>query len=136
MKKLTNVGLALIAMLVFNNISDAQAVKASYSIAAEEPLKVTYLGDDGEFLRFQVTVLPNEHGKTRFVIDDKNEGELYSSGVVSNLNLTTVKIEKKKADQVLNFKLMVRGKTYSKSFSVNTDVIETTTVAEGDVTRL
>ena len=87
MKKLTNVGLALIAMLVFNNISDAQAVKASYSIAAEEPLKVTYLGDDGEFLRFQVTVLPNEHGKTRFVIDDKNEGELYSSGLVSNLNL-------------------------------------------------
>ncbi|MEP7141827.1 MAG: hypothetical protein ABI707_03095 [Ferruginibacter sp.] len=136
MTTLKNIVLAAVSFVIFSNITHAQAVKASYSKNAEEPLKVKYLGDDGEYLLFQVTLQSSDHAKAKFAIEDKTEGEIYSSGFVTDLKVSTVKIEKKDADQVLNFKLIFKMKTYSKSFSVNTNLVKTTTVSEGDITRL
>jgi hypothetical protein len=136
MTKLKNIAVAVAALVIFTNITYAQAVKASYSVHAEEPLKVTYLGNDGEYLLFTVTLQSNEPSKAKFSIEDKNEGEIYSSGLAASLKTTTVKIEKQAADQVLNFKLVLGKETYSRSFSVNTNLVETTTVEERDLTKL
>ena len=103
---------------------------------AEEPIKVKYLGDDGEYLLFQVTLQANSPAFGIFEIEDKKEGELYSSNLETNFKVQTVKIEKRDDGQVLNFKLMAGKKTYSKSFSVNTSLVETTTVSEADITKL
>ncbi|MEO5890329.1 MAG: hypothetical protein ABIQ31_08760 [Ferruginibacter sp.] len=136
MTKLKNIVLAAASLIIFANITNAQAVKASYSVNAEEPLKVKYLGDDGDYLLFKVTLESTEPAKAKFAIDDKNEGEIYASGLTNILKVSTVKIEKRDTDQVLNFRLVVGKKTYVKSFSVNTSIVETTTVSEGDITKL
>jgi hypothetical protein len=135
MTKLKNIVVAVVSLVIFSNITYAQAVKAGYSVNAEEPLTVKYLGDEGEYLLFQVTLQSKDNAKAKFAIEDKNEGELYSSGW-TGLKSATVKIEKTDADQVLNFKLVLGKRTYSKSFSVNTSLVETTTVSESDVTKL
>lgn len=135
MTKLKNIVLAFAAIVIFSNITNAQTVKASYSLNAVEPISVKYLGDDGEYLLFQVTLQSTNPALGVFEIEDKNEGELYSSALESNYKVQTVKIEKRDG-QVLNFKLMFGKKTYSKSFSVNTSLVETTTVAETDLTKL
>ncbi|MEP7108092.1 MAG: hypothetical protein ABI760_08915 [Ferruginibacter sp.] len=136
MTKFKNIVVAAASLVIFTNITHAQAIKASYSVSAEGPLKVTYLGDDGDYLLFQVTLQSADLKRGVFAIEDKNEGELYSSGLTTNLKTSTIKIEKRKDDQVLDFKLYLGKKTYSKSFSVNTSLVETTTVAETDITKL
>jgi len=135
MSKFKNTLLATLMLLLFSNVTTAQALTTNYSVNVEEPVKVKYLGDDGEFLLFQVTLPSNETANAKFVIYDKNVGELYSTRLASNVS--TIKIEKKEqADQVLNFKVVLGKKTYSKSFSVTRNLIETTTVAERDITKL
>lgn len=140
MTKFKNIAVAAVLLVIFSNITYAQSEKAAYpvntSVNAEEPLKVTYIGDDGEYLIFQVTFQSNAPEKGRFVIADKNEGQIYSSVLATNSKVETVKIERSDADQVLNFKLVLGKKTYSKTFSVNTSLVETTTVSEGDITKL
>jgi hypothetical protein len=135
MTKLKNIAVAIASIVIFTNITHAQALKASYSVNYEEPLKVKYLGDDGDYLTFQVTVQSELPGKALFEIADKSEGALYSSNVTPSFKVKTVRIEKR-GDQVLDFKLVVGKKTYSKSFSVNTNQVETTTVAESGITML
>ena len=138
MTKFKNIVLAAVSLVIFANITNAQAIKAKaiYSLNAEEPLQVKYLGDESDYLIFQVTLKSNEPKKALFAIADKREGELYSSGLATNLKVATIKVEKRDADQVLNFKLVLGKKTYSKSFSVNNSLVETTTVAETDITKL
>lgn len=135
MTKFKNIAVAVATLVIFTNITNAQAVKASYPVNSEEPMEVKYLGNDGEYLTFQVSVTPAVSGNASFAIADENEGELYSSNVPSSFKVKTVKIEKR-ADQILDFKLVIGKKTYSKSFTVNTNKVETTTVAESDVTVL
>jgi len=135
MTKLKNIAVAVATLVIFTNITNAQAVKASYPVNYEEPLAVKYLGNDGDYLTFQVTVQPTTPANALFEIADKNEGELYSSSVNPGFKVKTVKIEKRD-DQTLDFKLVVGKKTYSKSFTVNTNKVETTTVAEGNITML
>lgn len=136
MTKFKNIAVAVASIVIFSNITYAQNLKASYSVNAEEPIKVKYLGDDGEYLLFQVTLNPNSAASAVFAIDDKKDGELYSAYLENTAKVQTVKIEKLDNGQVLNFKLMLGKKTYSKTFSVNTSLVETTTVAETDITRL
>lgn len=135
MTSLKNIAIAVASVVLFSNITYAQALKANYSVSYEEPLAVKYLGSDGEYLTFQVTMTPQTEGTALFAIDDKYEGQLYAANVTSPLKVNTVKIEKRD-DQVLNFKLVVGKKTYTKSFSVNTSKVERTTVAENDITML
>ncbi|MEO7767292.1 MAG: hypothetical protein ABIS01_07690 [Ferruginibacter sp.] len=135
MTKLKNILVAAATLVIFTNITHAQSVKASYSANAEEPLKVKYLGDDGSYLLFQVTLQPKGSANALFAIEDKNEGELYSSGLPADVKVQTIKIEKRD-EQVLSFKLFLGSKTFSKSFSVNSHLVETTTVAETDISKL
>jgi len=136
MSNFKNIVIAIASVVVFSNITNAQVVKAGYSVTVEDPLKVKYLGDDGDYLLFQVTLQSNTPANTLFVIDDRNEGEIYSSVLSNNFKVQTVKIEKIESKQVLNFKLVLGRKTYSKSFSVNTRLIPNTTVTETDITKL
>ena len=135
MTKLKNIAVAVASVVLFTNITHAQAIKASFSVNYEEPMAVKYLGTDGDYLTFQVTVKSDIPGNALFAITDNKEGELYASKLTPASRMRTVKIEKK-GDQVLNFNLVIGRKTYSKSFSVNTSKVETTTVAENEVTIL
>lgn len=135
MSTLKNIAVAVASIVIFTNITNAQAVEASYSVNYEEPMAVKYIGSDGDYLTFQVSVKPVVTGKAVFEIIDENEGELYTASLASNFNVKTVKIEKRDG-QVLNFKLVVGKTTYTKSFSVNTNKVETTTVAESDINIL
>ena len=135
MTKLKNIAVAVATLVIFTNITNAQAVKASYTTTYEEPLAVKYIGSDNDYLTFQVTVQSATPKSATFAIDDQKEGELYSSNVTPRFNVKTIKIEKRN-DQVLDFKLVVGKKIYSKSFTVNTNKVETTTVAEADITML
>jgi len=133
MTKLKTIAVAFASIVIFSNITNAQAVKASYSTNFEEPLKVKYLGEDKGYLLFEVTL--QSPASSLFAIADKYEGELYTAYISDRLKVQTVKIEKR-ADQVLNFKLVSGRKTYAKSFEVNTNTVETTTVEEGAVSML
>jgi hypothetical protein len=135
MTKLKNIAVAVASIVIFTNITHAQALKASYSVNYEEPLAVKYLGGDGDYLNFQVTVKTGTTDNASLIIDDKNEGNLYSSKVTPDFSVKTIKIERR-GDQVLDFKLVVGRKTYSKSFTVNTNTVEKTVVAENDATIL
>lgn len=139
MTNLKNIALAFTAMVIFSNITNAQTIKASYTantvVNTAEPINVKYLGDDGEYLLFQVTLQAAQPPFSVFEIEDKTEGQLYSSDLERDFKVKTVKIEKRDG-QVLNFKLIAGKKIFSKSFSVNTSLVETTTVAETDVTKL
>ena len=135
MSTLKNIAVVVASIVIFTNITNAQAVKASYSVKAEEPMAVKYLGNDGNYLTFEVSVEPTVSGTALFEIADKNEGELYTSNLAANSKTKTIKIEKRDG-QVLDFKLVVGKNTYTKSFSVNTNRVETTTVEESSVTIL
>ena len=135
MTKLKNIVLAAISLVIFSNITHAQSLKAGYSVSSEEPLKVKYLGTDDVYLHFEVTMQLQSSSKAVFAVEEKNEGELYSSLVRNNYKVQTVKIEKGSYD-ALNFKLVVGKKTYSKSFAVNTSLVESTLVTASDITKL
>lgn len=136
MKQLKNIAAAVASLVIFSSITNAQtAIPTSYSTTANaEPLAVKYLGSSEEYLVFEVTLV-SANSSALFEIEDQNEGALYSTGLDKNATTKTIKIEKKD-DQVLNFKLSVDKKVYTKSFSVNTSVVEKTTVAENDYTKL
>lgn len=136
MTKFKNILAALVALVIFSNITNAQAVKASYLVSAEEPFKVKYIGADAQYLFFQVSLQNNEAANAKLSINDNKAGEIYSSGYQTNLKVSTVKIERGDLGQQLSFKLIVGSKAYSKSFSVDTRLVETTTVSERDVTKL
>ncbi len=136
MTKFKNIVLAAASLVIFSNITYAQLSKANYSVNAEEPISVKYLGDEGEYLLFQVTLKAENRASALFAIVDKNEGELYSSVFTGSFKVQTIKIEKRDEDQVLNFKLVLGKKTFLKSFSVNTSLVKTVTVAEHDITKL
>lgn len=135
MTKLKNIAIAIASMVIFTNITHAQVVKASYSVNYEEPLDVKYIGKDGNYLTFQVSVQSLTPGNSFLSIADKNEGVIYSLFFTPEFAVHTVKIERKD-DQVLNFKLTMGKDTYSKSFSVNTNKTATTTPAENVIIRL
>jgi hypothetical protein len=135
MTTLKNIAVAVASLVIFTNITNAQTAKSTYSVNYEEPMKVKYLGDDGEYLSFEVTFTSESPKKSRFVIEDKNDAELYGAYFDSKPGKQTIKIEKSEVG-ALNFKLFVDKKMYSKSFSVNTSLVETITVAENDLTKL
>jgi hypothetical protein len=98
-------------------------------------MKVKYLGEGDGYLSFEVTFTSEVPTKSRFIIEDKNEAELYSTYFESGFKKQRIKIEKEDF-KALNFKLFVGKKSYSKSYSVNTSLVETITVDENDLTKL
>ena len=136
MKNLKNIAVAVASMVIFANITNAQTLKANYSVSYEEPLKVKYLGDEGQYLLFEVVLQTGTSANPSFSIKDKKEGEFYSSINEPNLKPRTFKIEKRDDAQVLNFNLVIGKKTYTKTFTVNKTTVEKIDVAERDITKL
>lgn len=128
------IAVAIASFVMTANTVSAQAVQANYTYKAEEPLSVKYLGNDGEYLLFEVAV-SNQSKTATFGISDKTEGELYSFNFNKGVNTKKMKIEKKNYKE-LNFTLRMGKENYKKSFSVNTMRVENTVVAENDITRL
>ncbi len=128
------IAVAIASLIMTANTVSAQAVQASYTYKAEEPLSVKYLGSDGEYLLFEVAVI-NETRNATFGITDKGVGDLYSYNFNKGVNTQKMKIEKKDY-QELNFTLRMGKETYNKSFSVNTMRVENTVVAENEITKL
>ena len=136
MTTLKNLAVAAASLVIFSNITQAQTLKASYTLNANEAFKVKYIGDEGEYLVFKVTLDAPKTANAVFSISDKKEGELYSSYYTGSTNVKTVKIEKTGNSQVLDFKMVVGKKSFSKSFVANTSVVETINVTENSVTKL
>ena len=112
------------------------AIPTSYAtVDNSNGFGVKYLGSDEAYLVFEVKIEAPVLEGASFKVEDGNEGVLYSTNQKDIATLKRVKIEKKDY-QALNFKLVIGKKIYSKSFAVNTSMIERTTVAESDITKL
>jgi hypothetical protein len=136
MTTLKNLAVAAASLVIFSNITHAQTLKASYTVNANDAFKVKYIGDEGEYLVFEVTLDVPKTSNAVFSIYDKSEGELYSSYYAGSAATKTIKIEKTNNSQVLDFKMTVGKKAFSKSFAANTSVVETINVTETSVTKL
>ncbi|GAB2809376.1 hypothetical protein [Ferruginibacter profundus] len=134
MKNLKNITTAFIAVVLFATSASAQTATAK-TAKADEPFTVKYIGNEDDYLYFQVEINTGNSNFSLLKINDKSEGELYSQSWKSNLKLQTFKIEKKDG-QELNFKLLSGSKVYSKTFSATTSLKETTTVNENDMVVL
>lgn len=127
---------AAASLVIFSNITHAQIIKASYTVNANEVFKVKYIGDEGEYLVFKVVLDVPETTKALFSIYDKIEGELYTSFYAGSTTERIIKVERTDNSQVLNFKMKVGKKAFSKSFTTNKSVVETINITETSVTKL
>lgn len=134
MKNLKNIITALIAVVLFATTASAQTTAAN-TAKAEDTFTVKYIGNEENYLYFQVDINTGNNNFSLFKINDNAEGELYSQSWKSGLKTQTFKIEKKDGQQ-LNFRLLSGNKVYSKTFSANTSLKETTTVNENDMVVL
>jgi hypothetical protein len=131
MKNLKNITTAILAVVLFSTAVSAQSLKA---VKSEEPFTVKYIGNEEDYLYFQVEI-NSANSFSLLKINDKAEGELYSQSWKANTKTQTFKIEKKDGQQ-LNFKLLTGNKVYNKSFSATTSLVEKTIVNENDVVVL
>ncbi|MES2891281.1 MAG: hypothetical protein V4725_04690 [Bacteroidota bacterium] len=137
MSTIKNIAAAALSFVLIAGAANAQtAIPTSYaSVTNADEFGVKYLGSDAEYLVFEVKIESPVLESASFKVEDGNEGVLYSANQKDMAAVKRVKIEKKDY-QSLNFKLVVGKKTYSKSFSVNTSMIERTNVAESEITKL
>jgi len=141
MKNLKNITAAILAVAAFATTAAAQTATAktvavqTATTVKEEPFVVKYIGNEDDYLYFQVEINTGNNNFSLLKINDKTEGELYSQSWKSNSKVQTFKIEKKDG-QELNFKLLSGSKVYSKTFSATTSLKETTTVNENDMVVL
>ena len=134
MKNLKNISVAIIAVVLFATTATAQKTVATTE-KSTEPFTVKYIGNEEDYLYFQVEINNVDNKFSLLKINDKAEGELYAQSWKPTLKLQTFKIEKKEG-QELNFKLLSGKKVYSKTFSATTSRNETTTVNENDMVVL
>ena len=134
MKNLKNISTAIIAVVLFATTAAAQTT-VTKTEKANEPFTVKYIGNEEDYLYFQVEINTGDNNFSLLKINDKAEGELYSQSWKPSLKLQTFKIEKKEG-QELNFKLLSGKKVYSKTFSATTSRKETITVNENDMVVL
>ena len=113
----------------------AQNTITPYTVSAEEPLTVRYLGTDGSYLLFEIVVRSTGEKTVSLGISDKAEGDLYVSNFRDSYKVQKIKIEKRDS-QELDFRLGLGKNTYTKSFNVKNNVIENTVVSENDISRL
>jgi hypothetical protein len=121
MTKIKNIVLTLAALVISATAINAAPVNPAKSFLADEPFTVKFIGNDGDYLLFEVIVNSDNTRSTSLKISDKAEGEIYSSNIKSAYKVQTMKIEKRD-DQELDFKLVIGKNVYSKSFAVLTTV--------------
>ena len=119
MKNIKKIAVVLSSIVLFAATANAGSIKNSVPVTSKanftEPLSVSFLGEDANYLYFRVSVAAGSKKNAYFTVSDMIEGELYST-VFSNDNVQTYKIEKREG-QVLDFSLQSGKKFYSKSFS-------------------
>ena len=124
MTKFKTTALALSAIVLFANSSIAATTNPDTAFAAPAaavPLTVEYLGEDGDYRLFRVTVTPGSSKNASFSVNDFTEGEIYAAKF-STEKVQTLKIEKRN-DQNLDFTVSVGGKVFSKSFTIMPTVV-------------
>ncbi len=124
MTKIKNTAVALSAIVLFAGSSFAgTANKTTGGIyyAADEPmaelLSVNYLGEDADYLFFEVSVKAGSNKAVSFEVTDSNEGEELYSATFRADKKQTLKIEKR-LNQELNFNVKAGNKSFTKSFTV------------------
>ena len=119
MKKIKTIAVTLSAIVLFTGAVNAgtsnKILPTVVTVPTTEPLSVSYLGEDANYLYFQVAVIAGSNKTVSFAVSDRVEGELYSI-VFSCDKVQTYKIEKREG-QELEFNLEAGKKTFSKSFS-------------------
>ena len=126
MTKIKTTALAISAILLLANSSNAATknnpdTAAAVQTVTAEPLSVEYLGEDGDYRLFRVTVTPGSSKNVNFSVNDFVEGEIYADKF-STEKVQTLKIEKRN-DQNLDFTVSAGGKTFSKSFTIMPTVV-------------
>lgn len=125
MTKIKNMAVALSAIVLFAGNSFAgtttnKPVNGIYYGYGDEPMAelmtVNYVGENADYLFFEVSVKANSTQPVSFIVNDSNEGELYSTTFRSD-KTQTFKIEKK-FDQELNFNVRAGKRNYTKSFTI------------------
>ena len=124
MTTIKNSAIALLITVLFASNSFATNVINPLPVVtatAENPLYVQYMGEEDGYLLFQVGVNTLDAKRVSFSINDKIEGEIYSTAM-SNSKTQILKIEKRE-NQELNFQLEIGKKNFSKSFIVVPTVV-------------
>jgi hypothetical protein len=123
MTKIKNIAVTLSAIVLFAGNSVAGTVNKPVSgiyYAADEPMAelmtVNYIGEDADYLIFEVSVKAGSNKTISFAVNDKEDGELYSTTFRADKK-QTFKIEKR-FNQQLNFSISAGNKSYSRSFTV------------------
>lgn len=109
--------MTLVAMVISATAINAKSINPIDRVNGKEPFSVKYIGNEGDYLLFQVIVNSSNAKHTSFAITDKSEGELYSSNIEANYKVQTLKIEKRD-NQELDFKLVIGKEVYSRSFAI------------------
>jgi hypothetical protein len=130
MKNVKTIVAACIALFVLTTNSIAQTSKNS-----KQDFEVKFLGNDDAYLTFEVKLLNDNREYAALKINEKNEGEIFSAYWGKNTIVKTFKIEKKDYKD-LTFNMQIGKSTYSKTFTVNTQIIEKVAVNEKDVVTL
>lgn len=118
MSTLKNSFTALIAFVLLSATANASGIDSTgTNFPVEDPITVKFLGNDGDYLLFQIVTKSPDTKHTSLEVVDKEAGQLYSTAISSNYKVQTMKIEKT-YQQNLDFNLVIDGKVYSKSFSI------------------
>jgi hypothetical protein len=128
MKNVKNIITAFASVIFFSAVASAQSLNT-------DAMSVKYIGSEEGYLLFQVEVNTPANGFSLFKINDKTDGEIFSQSWKNTTKMQTFKIERK-GDQELSFTLYAGKKTFTKSFSTSTSLIENTTVTETDLVKL
>jgi len=121
MKKFKNIVLTLVAMVISATAINAESIYPANTDKGAEPFTVKYIGNEGDYLLFQVIVNSTNTKETSFAVSDKSEGEIYAAHIESTYKAQTFKIEKRD-NQELDFKLVIGKEVYSRSFAILTTV--------------
>ncbi len=118
MSTLKNSFTAIIAFVMLSATANATTIDSTgTNFPVEDPITVKFLGNDGDYLLFQIVTKSADAKHTSLEVFDKEAGQLYSTPINSNYKVQTMKIEKT-YQQNLDFNLVIDGKVYSKSFSI------------------
>ena len=122
MTKIKNIAAALSVIVLFAGNTFAGTVNKPVNgiYYADEPMAelmtVNFIGEDADYLFFEVSVKAGSNKAVSFAVNDSDEGELYTATFRSEKK-QTLKIEKR-YNQQLNFSVRSGNKSYSKSFTV------------------
>ena len=126
MTKIRNIALTLSATVLIAGTSFAGTItKMPLPVAVEVPtaatLTVNFLGEQGNYLFFEVAVKSGSNKTVSFAVEDYTEGELYTAEFKGD-KVQTLKIEKRE-NQSLDFKLLAGKKTISESFTIMPNIV-------------